>query len=345
MEYRTLGRTGMRVSPLGLGTMLFGAWGNTDRGECATMLAMALDAGINLVDCADVYADGESESILGEALAGRRDDVILATKVYGPMGGDINNRGGSRRWVIRACEDSLRRLRTDWIDLYQLHQPDHSTDIDETLGAMSDLVQAGKVRCVGTSNFQAEEIVEALWAADRRGRERVHTTQPPYSIFVRNSEAALLPSCRRHGLGVIAYSPLNGGWLTGRYRHDRPSAKTVRNAHYPEKFDPSIPHNRRKLDALDELAVIAADAGISLTHLALGFVTAHPVVSSALVGPRTPDQLAGQLGALDLRLDDEVLARIDAVVPPGSVIDLADAGYRAGPAEVAWHERRIDRVM
>lgn len=345
MDYRLLGRTGMRVSPLGLGTMLFGAWGNRDRGECAAMLSMALDAGINLVDCADVYADGESESIVGEALGGRREDVILATKVYGPMGDDVNRRGGSRRWILRACDDSLRRLRTDWIDLYQLHQPDHATDIDETLGAMSDLVRAGKVRCIGTSNFQAEEIVEALWTADRRGRERVHTAQPPYSIFVRNAEAALLPTCRRHGLGVIAYSPLNGGWLTGRYRHGQASVSTVRNEHYPEKFDPTLAHNRRKLDAVDELAAIAADAGMSLTHLALGFVAAHPAISSALLGPRTPEQLAGQLGALEVRLDDEILARIDSVVPPGTVIDLPDAGYRPGPAEVPWHERRIDRVM
>ena len=309
------------------------------------MLSMALDAGINLVDCADVYADGESESIVGTALRGRRDNVILATKVHGPMGDDVNRRGSSRRWIMRACDESLRRLQTDWIDLYQLHQPDPVTDIDESLGAMSDLVRAGKVRCVGSSNFQAEEVVEALWAAERRGRERMHTTQPPYSIFVRGAETALLPSCRRHGVGVITYSPLNGGWLTGRYRHGQLPASTVRSEHYPEKYDAAVPHNQRKLDAVEELCGIAAEAGLSMTFLALGFVTAHPTVSSALLGPRTPEQLAGQLGALEVRLADDVLDHIDAVVPPGTVIDLADAGYRPAPAEVAWHERRISRVM
>lgn len=345
MDYRPLGTTGMRVSPLGLGTMMLGAWGNRDVDECVRIVHTALDAGVNLVDTADVYAAGESESIVGTALRGRRDDVILATKVHGPMGEDPNRGGSSRRWIIRACEESLRRLQTDWIDLYQLHQPAADTDLDDTLGALSDLVRQGKVRCIGTSNFQAEEIVEALWTAERRGREQVRSNQPPYSIFVRAAEAAVLPTCRRHGLGVLAYSPLNGGWLTGRVRRDRALTRTGRTDHYPEKFDPALPQNSRKLDAVEELVGIAADAGLSLLHLALGFVTSHPAVSAALLGPRTLEQLDSQLAAMDVRLGDDVLQRIDAVVPPGTVIDLPDAGCRAAPARVEWHERLIQRVM
>ena len=345
MEYRALGTTGMRVSPLGLGTMMLGAWGNRDEQDCVRIVSAALDAGVNLVDTADVYAAGESESIVGTALRGRRDDVILATKVHGPMGDDANRRGSSRRWIMRACEESLRRLQTDWIDQYQLHQPAHDTDLDDTLGALSDLVRQGKVRCIGTSNFQAEEIVEALWCAERRGRERVRCNQPPYSIFVRAVETAVLPTCRRHGLGVLVYSPLNGGWLTGRVRRDQPLVRTGRTDHYPEKFDPALEPNRRKLDALEDLVEIADQTGMSIVHLALGFVTSHPAVSCALMGPRTLDHLREQLGAMDVRLSDDVLEGIDAVVPPGTVIDLPDSGYRTGPGEVAWHERAIQRVM
>ena len=344
MEYRTLGRSGIRVSTLGLGTMMLGAWGNRDERECARIIHTALDAGVNLVDTADVYAAGETETIVGAALRGRRDDVVLATKVYGPMGDDPNQRGGSRRWVMRACEDSLRRLQTDHIDLYQLHQPDHDTDLDETLGALTDLVRQGKVRCIGTSNFQAEEIVEALWVAERRGHAAVRSNQPPYSIFVRGVETAVLPTCRRHGLGVIVYSPLNGGWLTGRIRRDRPREETGRTQHYPEKFDVDLEPNRRKLAAVEELAALADGAGLSLLQLALGFVTSHPAVSSALLGPRTPEHLAQQLTAAGVRLDEDVLERIDAIVPPGTVIDLPDSGYRQAPAHVEWHERLIRRV-
>lgn len=345
MDYVTLGRTGMRVSRLGLGTMMLGAWGNRDDAECLRIVNAALDAGINLVDTADVYAGGESESLVGKALKGRRDQVILATKVHGPMGADVNRRGNSRRWIMRACEESLARLQTDWIDLYQLHQPDPDTAIDETLGALSDLVHQGKVRCIGTSNFQAEELVEALWTAERRGRERVASTQPPYSIFVRGVETAVLPTCLRHGLGVITYSPLNGGWLSGRIRRDRPLTATGRTEHYPERFDPALPQNRRKLDAVEQLAALAGDAGMPLLHLALGFVTAHPAVSSALLGPRTLDQLNEQLGAADVRLEESVLDCIDSIIPPGTVVDLPDSGYRAAPAPAVWHERVLRRVM
>ena len=341
---RPIGTTGLRTRPLALGTMMLGAWGNRDVDDCVRIVHHALDAGINLVDTADVYADGESESIVGRALEGRRDDVVLATKVHGPMGDDPAHRGSSRRWIMRACEDSLRRLRTDRIDLYQLHHPDPDTDIDETLGALSDLVRQGKVRWVGTSNFQAEEVVELLWAADRHGHVQVRTEQPPYSIFVRGPEVALLPTCRRHCIGVLAYSPLNGGWLTGRHRRGGPAIATGRTAHYPERFDVTLPQNARKLDALEALASIAGDAGLSVLHLALGFVAAHPAVCAALIGPRTLEQLEEQLGALEVRLSAEVLDAIDRVVPPGTTIDWVDAGYRSAPAAVAWHERLVSRA-
>jgi aryl-alcohol dehydrogenase-like predicted oxidoreductase len=343
MRYRTLGATGMHVSPLALGTMMLGAWGNRDRSECVRMVNVALDAGINLVDSADVYADGETEEILGEAMAGRRDDVIVATKVHGPMGEDPNRRGNSRRWITRACEDSLRRLRTDWIDLYQLHRPDPTCDIDETLSALSDLIHSGKVRAIGTSTFQAEEIVESLWVSERRGHERFRCEQPPYNIFTRGVEAAVLPTCRRHGMGVITWTPLCGGWLTGRYRRGVSVQASPRTEHYPERFDPTLPQNMRKLDLVEELITIAADSGLTMTRLALGFVTSNPAVTAVIIGPRTMDQLVDQLGAMEVELDESVLARIDELVPPGTTIDPVDAGYVPTWKERHWSERTVTR--
>ena len=343
MEYRLLGATGMRVSPLAFGSMMLGAWGNTDRADCIRIVHRALDAGVNLIDTADVYAHGETEEIVGEALQGRRDDVILATKAHGPMGSDPNMRGNSRRWLTRACEDSLRRLRTDHIDLFQLHRPDPETDLDETLGALSDLVRSGKVRAVGTSTFQAEEIVEALWVAERRGHVALRCEQPPYNIFVRGPETAVLPTCARHGLGVITYSPLNGGWLTGRYRRGRSVEPTSRTEHLPKMYDMSLPVNVRKLDLVESLSSLAAEAGISLTHMALAFITSNPQVTAAIIGPRTMAHLEDQLQAMELRLSDDVLDRIDELVPPGSTVDPVDAGYRT-PGEVAhWNERIVRR--
>jgi aryl-alcohol dehydrogenase-like predicted oxidoreductase len=334
----------MRVTPLALGTMMLGAWGNTDRADCIRIVHRALDAGINLVDTADVYASGETEEIVGEALSGsRRDGVILATKAHGPMGDDPNRRGNSRRWLIQACEDSLRRLRTDHIDLFQLHRPDPDTDLDETLGALSDLVAAGKVRAVGTSTFQAEEIVEALWVADARGHVRLRCEQPPYNIFVRSPETAVLPVCKRHGMGVITYSPLNGGWLTGRYRRGQAVEQTTRTEHMPKMYDPAQPAVARKLDLVEALLELAAEAGISLTHMALAFITANPQVTAAIIGPRTMAHLDDQLKAMDITLSADVLDRIDALVPPGTTIDPIDAGYRT-PGETAhWNERIVRR--
>jgi len=328
MELRTLGRTGMKVSPLCLGAMMFGAWGNPDHEECVRIVHAALDAGVNFVDTADVYSAGESEEIVGKALAGgRRDSVVLATKVHAPMGEDPNMRGNSRRWITRACEASLRRLGTDWIDLYQVHRPDPSCDVDETLGALSDLVHQGKVRALGSSTFPAEQIVEAQWVAERRGRERFVCEQPPYSIFVRGIEAGVLPTCQEYGMGVIPWSPLAGGWLSGKYRRGAELPSGGRAARIPQRYDPSIPENQRKLDLVEDLLKLAAEAGISLVHLAVAFVLEHPAVTAAIVGPRTMDQLQGQLGAADVTLDAGVLDRIDKLVPPGTNLNEADAGW------------------
>jgi aryl-alcohol dehydrogenase-like predicted oxidoreductase len=343
MQYRTLGATGIEVSTLCLGTMMFGAWGNTDETECHRILHTALDAGVNFIDTADVYAFGESEEILGRGLRGRRDEVVLATKAYNAMPGekgDRNRRGNSRVWLMRAVEDSLRRLGTDYIDLYQLHRPDPSTDIDDTLGALSDLVRQGKVRAIGTSTFPAELIVEAQWTAQRRGRERFRAEQPSYSILARHAEAAVLPTCERYGMGVLVWSPLNGGWLTGKYRAETApsdSRAAVNGDHFDFK-DADV--RARKLALVAELEQIAADEGISLIHLALGFVLAHPAVTSAIMGPRTHEQLLGQLGAGDVTLSAAALDRIDALVAPGTDVNPDDVGYVPPALETPRLRRR-----
>ncbi len=326
MEYRRLGRTGVEVSELCLGTMMFGAWGNQDHADSTKIIHAALDAGINFVDTADIYSAGESEEIVGEALVGRRDDVVLATKVHGTMGAGRNMGGNSRRWIIRECEASLRRLRTDHIDLYQIHRPDPTMDIDETLGALTDLVHAGKVRYLGSSTFPASEIVEAQWTAEKRSRERFVCEQPPYSILVRGIEADVLPTCERYGMGVIPWSPLGGGWLSGKWRHGAENTSR-RSAMIPDRFDLALPENQRKLDAADALGRLADDLGVSLVHLAVAWVNHHPAVTAAIIGPRTMEQLESQLGAVDVDLDAAVLDRIDEIVPPGTNFGWADAGY------------------
>jgi aryl-alcohol dehydrogenase-like predicted oxidoreductase len=328
MQYRTLGRTGIQVSTLCLGAMMFGAWGNQDEDECTRMVDVSLDAGINFIDLADVYAAGQSEEIVGRALRGRRDDVVLATKFYNPMGDDPNHRGSSRRWIMSAVEGSLRRLQTDWIDLYQAHRPDENTDIDETLGALTDLVQQGKVRAIGSSTFPAEQVVEAQWVAQTRGRERFATEQLSYSIFARHAESAVLPTCEKYGLGVMVWSPLNGGWLTGKYRRDAaPSADSRANTN-GEHFDFQDEAIReRKLDLVEGLDQIAKSAGLSLIELALGFVLSHRAITSAIIGPRTLDQLRGQLDANAVLLDDDTLDSIDTLVAPGSDINPDNVGW------------------
>jgi aryl-alcohol dehydrogenase-like predicted oxidoreductase len=329
MRMRTLGGTGIKVSPYCLGAMMFGAWGNRDHEDSIRIIHGALDAGLNFIDTADVYSAGESEEIVGKALKGRRDDVVLATKAHSPMGKDPNMRGNSRRWIVRELENSLRRLQTEYIDLYQMHRPDPDTDIDETLSALSDLIHSGKVRAIGSSTFPAEQIVEAQWVADRRGHERFRCEQPPYSILVRGIEAGVLPTCQKYGMGVIVWSPLAGGWLTGRFRKDTDVDMTRGRAQrLPLRFDPTLPGNQAKLAAVEELIKIAAEAGCPLIHLALAFVTSHPGVTSAIIGPRTMDQLTGLLAAAELTLDDDVLDRIDQVVPPGTTLNPADAGWQ-----------------
>lgn len=327
MRYRTLGTTGITVSTLCLGTMMFGEWGRTDEAECRLILDLALESGINFIDTADVYASGETEAILGHILKGRRDDVILATKFHEPMGADPNRRGNSRRWIIKAVEESLRRLQTDWIDLYQVHRPDPACDIDQTLGALTDLVRAGKVRAIGTTTFPAEHLVTAQWVAEKRGRERFVTEQPPYSIFARAVEASVLPTCRDLGLGVIVWSPLNGGWLTGKYRRGQELPGDSRAARYPDHIDYGQPVRERKLDLVEALLGVADQAGITLTQLAVAFVLEHPTVTAAIVGPRSPGQLADQLPAGDIVLDTGVLDAIDTLIAPGFNVNQADAGW------------------
>jgi len=329
VEMRVLGRTGVSVSKLCFGAGMFGYFGNEDAAECARMVDRAIDAGINYFDTSDVYSHGESETLLGKALKGKRDEVVLATKFSLPMTDDLNQRGSSRRWIVREVEASLKRLDTDYIDLYQVHRPDASTDIDETLGALSDLVRAGKVRMLGSSTFPAEQIVEAQWVAQRRGRERFRVEQPPYSIFARRIEADILPTCQRYGMGVVVWSPLSQGWLTGKWRRDAPPNDTNRQNLQPHLYDMSRPDNQRKLDLIEQLDAVASEAGISLMHMAIAFTCAHPAVTSAIIGPRTFDQLEGLLAGAEVELGDDVLDAIDAIVPPGVTVSRDDDGYVA----------------
>ena len=346
MEQRHLGRTGVSVSKLCLGAMMFGDWGTTDHDESIRIIHRALDAGITFIDTADIYSQGESEIIVGKALAGgRRDDIVLASKVWGAMGEDPNRQGNSRRWIIREVEDSLRRLGTDWIDLYQIHRYDPGTDLDETLGALTDLVRVGKVRYIGHSTFPVSAIIEAQWTARDRGRERFVSEQPPYSILTRGVENEVLPTCARYGMGVIPYSPLAGGWLSGRYRKDSELTGPMSPARQrlANRFDMSLPANQRKLDAAEQLAELAGQAGLTLIELSIAFVLRHPAVTSAIIGPRTMEHLESQLAAADVRLSDDVLNRIDEIVPPGITINPADSGW-VSPALAAGGTAPLGRL-
>jgi aryl-alcohol dehydrogenase-like predicted oxidoreductase len=339
MERRILGRTGVSVSPLCLGAMMFGSWGNPDREESVRIIHAGLDAGINFIDTADIYSGGESEEIVGRALEGRRDDVVLATKFHAQMGPDANQRGNSRRWIMQEVENSLRRLRTDWIDLYQVHRPEAETDIEETLGALSDLVHEGKVRYLGSSTFPASAVVEAQWVSRERGLERFVCEQPPYSMLVRGVESDLLPTAQRHGMGVIPWSPLAGGWLSGGWRKGQDPPASTRAQRLPARYDLSLEANRRKLEAADALAVLAEEHELSLVHMALAFVIRHPAVSAAIVGPRTMEQLESQLGAEEVVLGQELLDAIDDVVPAGVNVNTADAGWQNPALEPAARRR------
>ena len=322
MQYRTLGRTGIKVSPYCLGAMMFGGPGNPDHDDCIRIIHKALDFGINFIDTADRYSRGESEEIVGKALKGRRDSIVLATKVHGPMGDDPNMQGNSRRWITRALEDSLRRLQTDYIDIYQIHRPSSDTDIEETLSALTDLMRAGKVRAIGSSTFPVSEIVEAQWVTERRGLARFRTEQPPYSILDRGIERDMLPTCQRYGMGVMVWSPLSKGMLTGRYRKGQPLPDSIRVKYFPRQMS-----DARSLDAVEQLVPLAEEAGLSLTHMAMAFVMAHPCVTSAILGPRTMQHLDDLLAGVEVRLSDAVLDRIDQIVPPGTDVGLNEAAY------------------
>lgn len=332
MHYRPLGRTGIQVSPFALGAMMFSSFGTSDQDEVNRIVARALDAGINLVDTADAYQD--SEEIVGRALKGRRDQVVLASKFALPIGDDVNHRGGSRRWIMTAVENSLRRLQTDYLDVYQLHRPDPQTDIEETLSALSDLVRSGKVRTIGSSDMPASEIVEAQWVAERRGLERFRIEQPHYSMLDRTVEREVLPVAQRYGMGTVIWSPLASGMLTGRVRRGQES-----DLRRTRMF--AALRDERRIDAVEELVALAEDAGRPLTHLALAFVSAHPGVTAALIGPRTMDQLDDLLAAADLTLSDELLDRIDTIVPPGTGVGRMDQEYDTPPILQAGLRRRL----
>jgi aryl-alcohol dehydrogenase-like predicted oxidoreductase len=320
MQYRTLGRTGVQVSSLVLGAMNFGALGRTTQDEVTAIVGAALEGGINLIDTADMYSSGQSEEMVGKAIAGRRDDIVLATKANSPMGDERNHQGSSRRWLVTALDDSLRRLGVDHVDLYQIHRWDPRTSDEETLSALTDLQRAGKIRYFGSSTFPAYRLVQAQWAARDYHLSRYVTEQPSYSILQRGVEADVLPVTGQYGLGVLAWSPLASGWLSGAIREGR-EMTTSRAKLRPERFDLTISANRARLDAVEQLAKVADEAGLTMIQLALGFVTAHTAVTSAIIGPRTLEHLHSQLAAADTVLSADVLNAIDSVVAPG--VDLA----------------------
>jgi aryl-alcohol dehydrogenase-like predicted oxidoreductase len=333
MRYRSLGATGIQVSVHCLGAMMFGSVGNPDHDEGVKIIHAALDAGINFVDTADMYSAGESEEIVGKALKGRRDDVVLATKVHFQMGEDRNRKGNSRRWIYQAVDESLRRLRTDWIDLYQIHRPDHTTDIEETLAALTDLVREGKIRAFGCSTFPAEDIVEAQHVSERRGLYRFRSEQPPYSLLARGIERDVLPVCQKYGMGVLTWSPLASSFLSGQFRKGKPVDLNKGRARLlPARFDPEIPANAAKFDAVEEFVKLAAEVGCTLPQLAVAFTVAHPAVTSVIIGPRTMEHLDDMLEGAELTLDDAIMDRIDEIVPPGTNVYHPDG---------VWHPRAI----
>ncbi|WP_108124541.1 aldo/keto reductase [Saccharospirillum mangrovi] len=334
MQYRNLGKTGIKVSPYALGTMMFGSVGNPDHEAAISIIHQALDAGINFIDTADFYSQGESERIVGKALQGRREHAVLTTKAHLPMGNDPNQQGNSRRWLTQALDDSLQRLQTDYIDVYMVHRPSPDTDIEETLSALTDFMRAGKIRAIGTSTFPASQIVEAQWVAERRNLARVRVEQPSYSILNRSIEREVLPVCEQYGMGVMVWSPLHMGMLTGRVRRDQ-QTDSQRAPHFPHFYG-----NEQKLDAVEQLAALAQEAGVSLTHLAMAFAIAHPAVTAANLGPRTQAQFDDLLAGASFQLSDELLDRIDAIVAPGTDVGPLHASYEAPALNDAQLRRR-----
>lgn len=325
MEQTPLGKTGLNVSRFCLGTMMFGQMGNTDHRECSNIINRALDAGINFIDTADVYSAGESEEIVGKTLQAKREEVVLASKFFMPMGEDSNMRGGSRKWVVRAVEDSLRRLKTDYLDLYQIHRYDSSTDMEEILFTLTELVRQGKIRYFGSSMFPADRIVESHWVAERRGLMKFRCEQPCYSLFARDIERFVLPACRRYGMGAIIWSPLDGGFLTGKYRKTEDLSDDTRIAWLSRMlgrdFDPRAELYQRKLSLVEALSEIARDEGMSLLEMSMAFPLQHPDVTSAIIGPRTMEHLEGVLPAADIHLSTDLLDTLDTLIPPGSSVN------------------------
>ncbi len=319
MQYRSLGGTGIQVSPYGLGTLMFATAMGNDPEDSARILRKALDAGINLIDTADSY--GDSEEVVGKALRGHRDDVVLATKFGRQIGDGPNRQGASRRWILTAVENSLRRLQTDYIDLYQLHRPDPATSIEETLAALTDLIRAGKVRAIGASQTPASGIVEGQWVAERRGLERLRAEQPAYSLLNRGIEREILPATQRFGMGVLVWGPLGQGLLTGRVRKNQDN--DLRRAGLLRQLS-----DERRLDVVEQLVLVAEHSGLAMTHLAMAFTITHPGVTSALLGARTMSQLDDLLAGLDVTLTDDILDRIDEIVPPGTDVGTLDQAYQ-----------------
>ncbi|MEE8428410.1 MAG: aldo/keto reductase [Gammaproteobacteria bacterium] len=325
METRTLGKTGLQVTPFCLGTMMFGSMGNTDHDECIKIIHRAMDAGINFIDTADFYSQGESEEIVGKAIKGKRDELVIATKFFFPMDpNDPNTGGGSRKWIVKEVEDSLKRVGTDYIDLYQIHRYDSNTDMEEILFTLTELVKQGKIRYFGSSMFPADRIVESHWVAERRGLMKFRCEQPVYSIFAREIERFVLPACNRYGMGAITWSPLDGGFLTGRYRSSKDiteDTRVGRFAIYTEgKLDPEAEIFKTKIAMVEQLLPLAEQAELSMAQLAIAFVLEHPFVTSSIIGPRTLEQLENVLPAAEVRLDSAILDEIDKIMPPGSTI-------------------------
>lgn len=336
MKYRNLGKTGIKVSPYCLGTMMFGRFGNNDQDDAVRIIHKALDSGINFVDTADAYSFGDSEEIVGKALKGRRDKIVLATKASLPMGDDPNQQGNSRRWIVQAVENSLKRLQTDYIDLFQIHRPSLDTDIEETLSVLTDLMRAGKIRAIGSSTFPVSEIIEAQWVSEKRGLARFRTEQPPYSIMNRSIEREVLPTAQSYGMGTMVWSPLAMGMLTGRYRKDQPQPDSMRVKRFPNQMS-----DERRFDVIEQLIPLAEQAGLPMTHMAMAFVMAHPAVTSALIGPRKMEHLDDLLASVEVSLSDEILDRIDAIVPPGTDVGPIEANYNPPSVTEKSLRRRV----
>ena len=333
MGYRNLGRTGVKVSPLCLGAMMFGS--KADEAQSAAMIDRALDAGVNFIDTANVYSRGVSEDFVGKALArnGKRDRVVLATKVHGSMqDDDPNMQGNSRRHIIAQCEASLRRLQTDYIDLYQLHRPQPELAIDETLRALDDLVRAGKVRYLGTSTFAAWQLVESLWASKELGLNRFVCEQPPYHLLDRRIERELIPCAQTYGLALIPWSPLAGGMLTGKYKRGQEPPEGARLSGQPGGREYFSDASFKVAETLEALAI---EKGCTTSQLALAWCAQQPGITAPIIGPRTMEQLEDNLGALEVEVTDEDRQRLDEVAPPGrATVPYYEADF--GPSQYRW---------